>query len=203
MEPDLREVLKKAVLSESYGAGTVGGKVMKKKRSKAGVSNLSMLGPVENSNRLKSLVKEMIDEEIAKGGLMMKKKRSSRRVPTAGGPVGGFIGKHPIEYSGGCDHCSCCGGALGGAEYEERCRMVRKKAKPMKHLFPYQAAMKAMTGIKFNNRTKRTMEVNELAESTFDPKLSIAANAKRMREYFIQYRLPDLVEEGWIKLRAE
>lgn len=193
----MRQVIKEASLAQQRAAGAVGG-----------------------SNKLRSLVEQMIDEKIAQGAGMKikvrvpkKKKRSSRSVP-----AGGFIGKHPMDYSGGCDECCHCGGLLAGGpvggiarkplkegyEYVEECRKVQKKinrrqkAKTVAHLLPYNAAQKALAGIKFNNKTKRQMEITDLAQSAFSPDMSVAANSKRMREWFVQYRLPELIQEQWI-----
>lgn len=187
MSGDLREVLKKSLLSESYGAGAVGGK-MKKKPKKA-----------KADDKLKSLVKQIVKEEMAQGAGMRitvtKKKKKSKK--------GGFIGKHPMDYTGGCDDCcKHCGGLLaggpvGGTEYVEKCKIVRKKAKPMKQLFPHQSAMKALTGVKFSNKNLRMSVVSALAK-LFDENLSVAKNAKVMREEFIKTILPDFAERGWI-----
>lgn len=188
MSGDLREVLKKSLLSESYGAGAVGGK-MKKKPKKA-----------KADDKLKSLVKQIMKEEMAQGAGMRitvtKKKKKSKK--------GGFIGKHPMDYTGGCDDCcKHCGGLLaggpvGGTEYVEKCKMVRKKSKPMKQLFPHQSAMKALTGVKFSNKNIRMSAVSALANTLFNEKLSVAKNAKVMREEFIKTILPDFAERGWI-----
>lgn len=172
MEEDLRSVLKKAVLAESYGAGPVGGKGLLKR--KGALKNKMKSGDGE----LVKLVRGIIKSEMG----------------------GGFM-KHAMDY-GGCDHCcgsGAVGGTLGGkAEYREVCKKIRSKSAPNKQLFPYHAAQKALKGIKFANATRRKLELSELA-SMFNPELSVAKNAKLMREYVVDDLLPVLESEGMIK----
>jgi hypothetical protein len=104
----------------------------------------------------------------------------------------GFM-KHPMNY-GGCDHC-CGSGAVGGADLPAP---VCKKVCTRPQLYPYQAAQKALKGVKFKVPMRRKLELAELA-SMFNPELSVAKNAKLMREYLDDYVLPELSNLGMVK----
>lgn len=203
MEGDLREVLKRAIYAEgagSVGGGPVGGRAKKKK--KGGISPLSMLGTVEMTSpkqhdKLQSLVKQMIHEEIKQQGgrasydVFRKTKKSS--VPAKKSKKGGFHGMHPIEmvkemideYEPECScHCKIHGsgpvaGKLGG--------MIKKKKKALSpHLFPHNSAVKALKGIKFNSREERQAVINHLA-SMYNHMATRPENVKFMKEYIAQH----------------
>lgn len=164
---DLREALKKAILSENYdGAGAVGGisrskpKKSKKSKKTGGFSSLSMLGPVENSKKLQSLVRQMINEEIASG------------------EKGGFHGIHPVEKC----NCDCHGGGMVGGMKKKA--PAKKKLSP--HLFPHNSAIKALKGIKFNSKHERQAVINHLA-TMYNHAETRPQNVKYMKEYIAQH----------------
>lgn len=185
MEGDLRAVLKRAILAE--GAGAIGGgpiagkmkKVKKAKKAKGGISPLSVFGPAAESHKLQSLVKQMINEEIKSQGGRMKKAPKKKK--------GGFHGIHPIEYESDEEiipMCSCHGcaihgsGAIGGA--------MKPKRKLSPHLFPHNAAIKALKGIRFNSKEERQAVINHLA-SMYNHMATRPQNVKFMKEYIAQH----------------
>lgn len=159
----------------------------KKKSKKAGMSKLSMLGPVANSDSLKSLVKQMISEEIAKGGGnvggIMKKKSKK----------GGFHGVHPIEimledhmYGSGMVGGRVGSGMVGGEECMCPAK-VRAKRKLGPGLYPYNAAVQALKGIKFPTKQDRQKTLRDFA-SLYDHSMTRAENIKMMKDYVEDHR---------------
>ena len=74
---ELTKLIKRSILNEESQGGKLKKKRSSVQRSKAQVQKsnggfeLSSLGPVENSSKIRSLVKQVIKEEIAKGGCCM------------------------------------------------------------------------------------------------------------------------------------